>query len=401
MRGQVRIGESVSHLDRRQLLRLVGAVAAVGAAGGAAACAPQPTGTELERPNGRTIRIGLITPALGPYAKIGDDIQKGFKLFVADHDNLLGLNKVDLRTAEEGATPESAAAAVKGLLDLGVVALAGLANPAALPSVASALQRARVPLVSSHIAPSALINAFYVWRASHVEGEAGRALAPYARNLGGRAYLLYEDTQTGREEAAAFRTALTDLGGTVVGESSGKVSFPGRMQSADNLRADVIFAAYTGNDATALLDAYRTSGVDARLIGPGSLTETADLAKFGPNLPDRVYTAMYYAADLDNEDNRQFVASYHRAYGVQPSGFAMAAYDSASVLDKALRLVSGPATADNLNQAFSRLGQIQSPRGHWTFNVNRAPQQLWYLRRLRLDGRVAANLLDTELTVLT
>jgi branched-chain amino acid transport system substrate-binding protein len=109
---------------------------------------------------------------------------------------------------------------------------------------------------------------------------------------------------------------------------------------------------------------------------------------------------MYYAADLDNEANRRFVSGFHKAHGVQPSGYAMSAYDSASVLDKALHLVEGSPNAAALNQAFSLLGQIDSPRGTWTFNINRSPQQKWYLRKLHLDGMVPANLLDTDLTVL-
>ncbi|MDT5025239.1 MAG: branched-chain amino acid transport system substrate-binding protein, partial [Micromonosporaceae bacterium] len=71
------------------------------------------------------------------------------------------------------------------------------------------------------------------------------------------------------------------------------------------------------------------------------------------------------------------------------------------VLDKALRLVRGTPTGPDLNNPFSSVGQIESPRGAWMFNANRGPQQRWYLRRLRSDGQVPANLLDTDLQVLT
>jgi branched-chain amino acid transport system substrate-binding protein len=54
-----------------------------------------------------------------------------------------------------------------------------------------------------------------------------------------------------------------------------------------------------------------------------------------------------------------------------------------------------------LNRAFSLLGQIESPRGTWAFNHNRSPQQKWYLRKLRLDGQLPANLLDADLAVLS
>ena len=392
--------DRASHLDRRQVLRIFGAFAAVGATAAAASCTSEPEGTAMEVPSGRTIKVGLISPALGPYAKIGDDIQKGFKRYLEDHGDLLGRHHVDLKTAEEGATPQSAAAAAKGLLNGGVIALAGVANPASLTAIAAAVQAAKIPLISSNASPSTLTSAFFIWRASHVEGEAGRALAPYARAEGANAFLLYEDTPTSREEASGFKEAFVDLDGRIVGEVTGKGSFAARLQQARIAGANVIFGGYTGADALALLEAYRASGLDAKLLGPGTLTETADLTKLTA-LPKSVYTAMYYAADLDNEENRRFVSSYHKAHGVQPSGFAMAAHDSAAVLDKALRLIDGEPTAVALNQAFSLLGQIDSPRGSWTFNINRTPQQKWYLRKLRLDGQVPANLLDTDLAVLS
>src|SRR5690606_38951712 len=161
-----------------------------------------------------------------------------------------------------------------------------------------------------------------------------------------------------------------------------------------------IFAARSGEDAAKLLQAYRTSGASIKLLGPPSLTETIDPSGLS-QLPDNVYTASFYAPDIDNDANRRFVSSYHKVYGVQPSSFAMAGYDSASVLNKALRLIDGAPNAAALNQAFSLVGQIDSPRGIWTFNQNRTPQQRWSLRRLRLDGQVPGNLLEADLQVLS
>jgi len=355
-------------------------------------------GMQMEQPSGRTIMIGLVAPALGPYAGIGNDIQRGFKLFLEDNDQLLGLHRVDLRTAEEGATAESASAAVTDLINQGVMALAGVVNPAALSAVAPMVQDARIPLVSSHAAPSTLTTQIYIWRVSHVEGEAGIALAPYARDEGNTSYLLYDES-SGRAEAEAFRRAFTDLGGAILGEYTGN-SFRARLNEARNLGAATIFAAHAGDRASDLLQAYRDSGLSVKLLGPAMLTETFDLNTLSP-LPDNVYTASFYAPDIDNEANRRFVSSYHQVYGVQPSSFAMAGYDSASVLDKALRLIEGEPNAAALNQAFSLLGQIDSPRGTWTFNQNRTPQQRWSLRRLRRDGQVAGNLLDADLQVLS
>jgi branched-chain amino acid transport system substrate-binding protein len=379
---------------------MFGAAAVLGAsAAAAAACDPGPA-PAAGKPNGRSVKIGLVTPALGDYAKIGDDIQKGFRLYLEMNDGLFGGSTVDLRSAEEGPTPQAAAAAVKGLLDDGVVAIAGIANPEALPAVAPMMAQAKVPLVCTNSCPSTLVKPDFLWRASSMEGEAGKSLAAYARAEGQNAYLFYDDTTPAREEVAAFRAAFTDIGGRIVGDVPGKVAFGTRMATAKAAQPNVIYAAHTGDVAAALIDAYRTTGITAKLIGPGTLTETTDLTKLSA-LPTGVYTSMFYATDLDNSPNQVFVASYHKTYGSAPSSFAAAAYDSAFILDHALARQNGATDPEVLDKDLGKLGQMDSPRGVWTFNGNRSPQQRWYLRQLREDGSVPANMVETDLTVLT
>jgi branched-chain amino acid transport system substrate-binding protein len=380
---------------------MFGAVAAAGAAGGLTGCGSEtPTGT-MEQPSGRTITVGLISPAIGGYRKMGDDITKGFKLYLEDHGNLLGRHYVDLITEDEGSSPDTTTAAVSKLLNKSPIALTGVASPTSLTAAANAVEAAKVPLVTTAVAPAALTNKLFVWRVSQVEGEAGRALGPYARGeRGGAAYVIRDNTATSQQEAREFRDALIEAGGEIVGESIGTGGSAGRLQLAAGSGAGSIFASYSGNDALAMLQAFRASGISAKLLGPGSLTETTDLTKLG-RMPERVYTSMYYAPDLDNEVNRRFVSSYHKKHGVQPSAYAMSAYDSASVLDRALRLMGDDLTPAALNRAFSLLGQMESPRGIWAFNINRTPQQKWFLRKLRFDGQVAANMLDADLAVLS
>jgi branched-chain amino acid transport system substrate-binding protein len=389
---------------------MFGAIAAAGATGALAAACGDDTSASPVRRSGLTIRIGLVVPSSGPYARIGGDIERGFRLFLDNNDNLLGPHEVELRVVDEGETAESALAAVTDLLNQRVVAIAGIANPEALPQVALAVQNQQVPLVCANAAPSTLTNAFFVWRVGAVLGDAGRALAGYAETQGPRAYLLWSGTSTGVEEMDTFRVAFADRGGTVLNDpnveseadfrTAGLENLAQRLAEAEDLNATTIFAAFSGEEAQAVLEAYRSSGLTIPLLGTGSLTETLDLGTLGPELPQNVFTSMYYAADLDNDANRLFVTEYHRAHGFQPTGYAMAAYDGAAVLGRALALVPGEPAGGQVNTAFSSLGQIDSPRGTWTFNINRSPQQKWYLRRLGYDGMVPSNLLDIDLAVL-
>ena len=231
-------------------------------------------------------------------------------------------------------------------------------------------------------------------------GDPGRAIAAYALAEGDRACGLHDGTSTGAGDAEAFTRAFEDLGGQVVTQGVGVGEIGSTLDDAANDDVNSIFASFSGPDALTLLDAYRQSGLDVKLLGGGALTETVDLTALSP-LPTNVYTSMFYAPDIDNEPNRRFVTAFHLAHGKQPTSYALAGYDSASVLAKAAGLVrAGEPTGANINTAFSRLGQIDSPRGTWTFNINRSPQQKWYLRRLHYDGMVPANVLDADLTVL-
>jgi branched-chain amino acid transport system substrate-binding protein len=118
------------------------------------------------------------------------------------------------------------------------------------------------------------------------------------------------------------------------------------------------------------------------------------------NAARNIFTAMNYSPDLDNEANRRFAGSYRQAYGTVPSTYAMASYDAATVLDKAVRLAGDTLTTQRINLMLGKVGQIDSPRGSWQFNQPRTPQQKWYLRQVRPDGPVLANVLINDLGTL-
>jgi branched-chain amino acid transport system substrate-binding protein len=394
----------VSTLDRRQVLRILGTIGAAGVTGAAGGCAAGANTERIDNPSGVRIRLGLMAPATGPYAGVGKDITLGFELFLNSRRDRLGPYPVDLLIEDEGATPASARAAVDALLKEEIIAIAGVASPGALTAIRDTVEKARVPVVSATASPRSLGSTTYIWRASYVDGDAGRAIAPYAAAKFARVYLLYDETDTAQSEVDEFRNGFTANGGSIVGDVHTSGAFDSRLDAVRFSGADALFCAYAGESAWRLLTAYRDAKLSMPLIGPGSLTETSrlvDLLDNGRKLPNRVLTAMNYAPDLDNDANRRFASAFFSANGIQPTAYAMAAYDTAAILDTALRLVGDELTPAALNRAFNQLGQLDSPRGTWTFTANRTPQQKWYLRELRLDGQLPANLVASDLDTLT
>ncbi|GAA1786415.1 hypothetical protein GCM10009682_05650 [Luedemannella flava] len=395
----------MGQVDRRQLLRLFGAAATAGAAAAAlAACGGSASGSK-EQISGRRVRVGLLAPKDGPYAAIGADITDGFKLYLDEHRNVLGRHPVELIIADEGTTVDAARKATEGLLAQQVHVIAGVASPAALSGIRDLVEKARVPLIGANGSPGDLTSVYYIWRASYADGQASTALGDYLADQGRyrRAYVLHDGTSQGLAEADAFRRAFSSTGRTIVGQAAGTGSYSARLQGAAGTSAEIIYCAYSGDAAWQLLKAYAGTGLTKPLVGPGMLTEIRDLTKLAKDLKrlPEVYTAMNYTPDLQLAANRRFAAAYSNATGVQPTAYAMAAYDTAGVLDNALRLISDDITAMEVNRGISALGEIQSPRGTWTFNNTRTPQQKWYLRKLELSGQVPANLITAELATLS
>ena len=108
----------------------------------------------------------------------------------------------------------------------------------------------------------------------------------------------------------------------------------------------------------------------------------------------------------DNAANRTFVGGWKTNHDGPPTTYAMASYDAAAVLDKAIAAASAakPGTAPTptaINAAIGNLGQLDSPRGTWEFSkTTHSPVQRWYLRQVRQDGRSLSNTVVADLVTL-
>lgn len=401
----------MSHLNRRQALRLF---AAAGVAGAAApllsACSDSgSSASNATLPTGPPVKIGMIVPLTGSRKDLGNEMDNGFQLYLKVHENKLGNREVQLVKVDEGETPDTAKAAAEKLIkEDRVLALTGVAAATSILAMRDTIESAAVPLIGSNASPGALQGTKYIWRTSFVASEPSQALAKWAAdNAGGSLAVVAAKYPGDDEEVKSFVEYFKAADGTVNG---GDVRFT-PYQSKDYSQvltqvrqsgATAMFAFYTGSSAVDFVKQYKAAKFPAgfKLIAPGSLTEGYVLKQQGADAQG-IYTSMNYSPDLDNAANRRFIAEYQKAYGTIPSTYAMASYDAAAVLDKAIGDASRPSLDSfSLNAAIGKLGQIDSPRGGWQFSQNRTPLQRWYLRQVRMDGALLSNVLTAELTTL-
>jgi branched-chain amino acid transport system substrate-binding protein len=404
----------VSELNRRQALRLF---AALGAAGAAApllsACSDGGADSDDNEPNvvrsGPPIKLGMVVPQTGSLKAFGDDMANGFQLYLKQNGNKLGGRQVTLVTVDEGEGGAAGKTAVEKLIKNDkVLALTGIVSPATMAEARDLIESSQVPLIGSNASPTNL-NGVYIWRTSFIPSEPSEALGQWvAGKIGdGTVAVVGGDYAGDHDEIKGFTDALIAANGRLAFPSA-KLTAPGTRNYGDVIQqvkssgASAMFCFYTGTNAVDFVKAVKSAGFGSNfgIYAPGSLTEGPLLKQQGDSARG-IFTAMNYSPDLTNPANRRFIADYQKAYQqVIPTSYAVASYDAAMVIDKALGEVSGDLSSQQLNAALGRLGQMDSPRGSWQFTANRAPLQKWYLRQVRNDGTVLSNVLTAELTTL-
>jgi len=395
-------------MDRRQALKLF---AALGAAGIAAGCGADDGGAAAsgeELVSDQLIKIGLIAPQSAGLKSIGDEIARGFELYLELNDRRLGGHRVQLIVADEGETVESGKAALDGLLKQGVLALTGVANSTVMLGIRDAVEQARVPLVGSNASPSDLQSVVYIWRTSYVNNEPGQALGRYvASQVDGKVGIIAPDYEAGRDAVEGFRSTFGASDPRIADPPvwTEYVAQPTRTffrAKIDQLRAqkpEAIYCFYSGQAAVEFLKQLYADGYRGPVYAPGFLTEGDVLGEVTKEAA-RVHTALNYSPDLNNAANREFASAFRAKYNATPTTYAVASYDAAQVLDRAIRIAGPDPSPQAVNLAMGKIGQIDSPRGEWQFNQTRTPQQKWYLREVRHDGPVLSNVVISELATL-
>ncbi len=389
--------QSVSPMRRRgswrgrlpRPLRTVTAVVVVAllaaACGGSAVNQSDGAATEAES---ETLKVGLLVPLSGPYAAIGEDVKRGFELYLDQHDGELGGRSVELVVADEGASPATGIPAAQRLVNQDQVAVvAGIVSSAVAGGVRDIFDGAKIPLVLSVAAASGEPSE-YIWRTSQTTGQPGSALGPHLAKQDLKSiYIIAADYVAGRQNVGAFADAYRKAGGTIAGESytpfGQTQDWQPYLASIKQSGASAVYAFYAGAEAVRFVQQYDAFGLKESipLYGTGFLTENDVLPAQGEAARD-VYTSNNYSTEIDTPENKAFISAYTGLYDTVPSGYSVQAYDSAKLIDEAASAADAGLTSATLVAAMKEIDQLDSPRGTFAFDENNNPVQQFYLRRV-------------------
>lgn len=381
--------------SRRRVL--VAALLALGLTAAASGCA----GNGDSKGSPGSIKIGLLASLSGTYQAVGTEIRDGFQLYLNIHDGKLGGHHVDLVVADEGnGAPTAVPAATKLIKQDRVQALTGIVGGGSVAAVYPVLTDAKIPFIGSNARPE-LKDVSRVWHTSYLSEEPGAAIAPHVRDtVKGPVYAIGPDYQGGYDQLRGFTDAFAKAGGKLA-NPDGKTrwtpfpattNFTPYFAQIKASKAAAVYTFYAGSAAVDFVKQYAQSEIkNIPLYAAGFLTEGGVLNAQGDAARD-IYSVLNYSPDLDNAANRSFVAAWKANHDGSPTTYAMASYDAAAVLDRAIGAAGDSPTPDQINKAIEGLGQIDSPRGAWQFSkTTHSPVQKWYLRQVRQDGRALSN----------
>jgi branched-chain amino acid transport system substrate-binding protein len=100
-----------------------------------------------------------------------------------------------------------------------------------------------------------------------------------------------------------------------------------------------------------------------------------------------LFDTAHWALDLDNPANRKFVAAFEKEYKRLPSVFAAQGYDTALLIDAAVREVKGKVENVEAVRKAMKSARFDSVRGAFRFNRNQYPIQNYYLRVVGKDAQ--------------
>jgi len=335
------------------------------------------SGALVQQTSAQEIKVGVVLPYTGVGAELAQQIDRGIQLYLKLNADQAKPYTITL-VKRDSKAPDGAAAkiAVQELLTQDKVdALAGwVYSPDAIASapVVNAGKKLAVIMNAAtsfitNLSPDYVRTSFTMWHSSYALGEQA-AKTLHAKT----AVVAYSDYPPGKDSLEAFKNSFEASGGKVIdaipaGGPGAVPDFTPFFQRAKDEKPDVLFVFVpAGDHASAVVKTYGALGMAAagiKLIGPGDITQDIKLQAMG-DAAIGLITMGHYNADLDNPQNKRFVAAWKSEYGADTTTdfTAVGGYDGMAAIVHAVQATKGKMDGDDAVK--SLLGwKFDSPQG--------------------------------------
>ena len=348
------------------------------------------------------IRIGVIVTTSGPPAALGGQVRDGFALAVKDLGGKMGGREVEIVNVDDELKPDVAVIKVKGLLEREKV------DFVVGPIFSNILQAIHKPVTENKtflISPNAGAASYagkdcsrFFFVTSYQNDQVHQVLGKVAQDRGyKRMYLMVPNYQAGRDSVAGFKL---DYKGEIVEESYlplNTIDFQPELTKINSQKPDAVFTFMPGGLGVNLVKQYRQAGLADRIPVLSAFTVDESTLPAQQDAAVGMFGGANWAPNLDNPQNKKFVGAYEAAYNIVPGTYAMQGYDTAVLIDSAVKALKGDLSNKDAVSAALKKADFTSLRGSFRFNVNGYPIQDFYLTKVakRPDGKYQTEIVNT------
>ncbi|HSW03493.1 ABC transporter substrate-binding protein [Aquabacterium sp.] len=367
-----------------------------------AACAAAALATSvpaLSQPAGK-LKVGLMLPATGTFAALGNAIENGFKLHVAEQGGKLGGREIEYVKVDDESDPSKATDNVNKLIKRdNVDVIIGTVHSGVAMAMAKAAKESGTMLIVPNAGADAVTGAMCaknIFRTSFSNWQPGYATGVVAAQKGyKKAVTITWNYAAGSEMVKGFTEAFEKGGGTIAKHLTlpfPNVEFQALLTEVAAQKPDVVFSFFAGGGAVKFVKDYDAAGLKKTvpLMGTGFLTD-GTLEAQGDSAQG-VITTLHYADGIDTPRNTAFRNKYAVTYKSQPDVYAVQGYDAAQLLAWGLTAVKGDfAQKDAMYFAMNK-AVLSSPRGKLAFSTAHNPVQDFYIREVKGKENVSVGI---------
>ena len=337
------------------------------------------------------IKVGLMLPATGTFAALGDMIEKGFKLYVQEQGGKLAGRELQYFKVDDESDPSKATDNVNKLIKRdNVDVIVGTVHSGVALAMARAAKESNTLLVIPNAGAGDITGPLCsanIVRSSFSNWQPGYAMGVVAGQKGvKRAMTITWNYAAGNETVKGFTEGLEKGGGKVLKDLN--LPFPGvefqaLLTEIAAQKPDAVYAFFAGGAAVKFVKDYAAAGLNKTipLYGPGFLTDGTIPAQ--GEAAQGLLTTSNYADNLETPRNNTFRKNFALAYKTNADVYAVQGYDAAQILAAGLNAVKGDLTKRDQLTAAMRKGVVDSPRGKFTISPAGNPVQDFYLREVK------------------
>jgi branched-chain amino acid transport system substrate-binding protein len=340
------------------------------------------------------LKIGILTTLSGPPAVLGQQQRNGFQLAVKTLGGKLGGREVELIVQDDELKPDVAVSKAQGLVERDKVDfVVGPIFSNILGAILKPVTDSGTVLISPNAGtssfagkdcnPNLFVTSYQNDQNHEVEGK-------FAQDKGlKKVFLMAPNYQAGKDAMAGFKRSFKGEVADEIYVPLGQLDYSAELSKISAAAPDAIFVFLPGGMGVNFVKQFRQAGLADKITFLSAFTVDESTLPAQQDAAVGFFGGANWAPNLDNPQNKEFVAAYEKEYNAVPATYAFQAYDAAMLIDSALKQTKGnTANKDALRAALAK-ADFKSLRGAFKFNTNHYPIQDFYHVKVvkRVDGK--------------